>query len=157
MISTGRLTSERVMLKQDRFFAVSAGDGSMRSGEFSGDGLWEEDTRILSMFRVLIDGLEPELVRHRIEAGAATFELARDGVLVTRERFVDAGLHERITVTNPGPATVDRVLEIEVGADFAAMLAVRGAVDLPPAQPARATRTVDGVSFGRAGAPGFAT
>ena len=47
---------------------------------------------------------------------------------VLRERFVDEGLHERITLTNRGSAVADAVLEIEVAADFAAMLGIRGAV-----------------------------
>ena len=62
MISTGQLVSERVMLKNDQFFAVSARDGSMRPGEFGGDGLWSGDTRILSTFQVLVDGVRPHLV-----------------------------------------------------------------------------------------------
>ena len=59
MISAGQLISERVMLKRDRFFSVSARDGSMRPGEFRGDGLWDGDTRILSTLRLLINGIEP--------------------------------------------------------------------------------------------------
>jgi len=60
LISAGQLISERVMLKNDRFFAVSARDGSIKPGDFLGDGLWFGDTRILSAFRVLVDGVEPD-------------------------------------------------------------------------------------------------
>src|SRR5207253_3029439 len=56
LISAGHLISERVMLKNDRFFAVSARDGSMKPGEFAGDGLWSGDTRILSTLRFVSDG-----------------------------------------------------------------------------------------------------
>src|SRR5438105_1875710 len=148
MISAGQLTSERVMLKRDRFFAVSARDGSIRRGEFRGDGLWDGDTRLLSELRVLINGVEPELVRFETDDSSATFELEGGGVHVTRVRFVESGLHERITVTNPGAATVDAVLEIEVAADFAAMLGIRGAVpQLASPTDVLPTKTVDGVRF----------
>jgi len=136
------------MLKQDRFFAVSAKDGTMHTAEFAGDGLWSGDTRILSAFRLLVDGLEPDFVRVDVDDGWASFTLSARGLTVTRLRFVDAGLRERITITNTGPATRDAVVEIEVEADFAAMLSVRGIVpDLPPPVAAPAIRTVDGVRF----------
>ncbi|HET7421125.1 MAG TPA: glycogen debranching N-terminal domain-containing protein [Candidatus Dormibacteraeota bacterium] len=152
MISAGQLISQRVMLKRDRFFAVSARDGSMRPGEFLGDGLWFEDTRWLSGLRVLIDGIEPRPVAVRNDESSATFELASGAMRLTRERFLDDGLHERMTLTNAGPSVADAVLEIEVAADFAAMLGIRGAVP-PLAQPAAAppAKTVEGVRFERNG------
>src|SRR5437762_1695872 len=148
MISAGQLISERVMLKRDRFFTVSARDGSIRPGEFAGDGLWDGDTRILSRFRVLVDGLEPRAIGLHADDSAATFEYSAGALHVTRVRFIDAGLHERITLTNPGDTMVDAVLEIEVAADFAAMLGIRGAVpSLADPTEAEATKTVDGVRF----------
>ena len=45
------------MLKRDRFFAVSARDGSIKPGEFLGDGVWDGDTRILSLLRLLVNGI----------------------------------------------------------------------------------------------------
>jgi len=148
MISAGQLISERVMLKRDRFFAVSARDGSIQPGEFLGDGLWDGDTRMLSLLRVLINGVEPRAVRFETDDASATFASEADGVHVTRVRFVESGLHERITVANRGGAVVDAVLEVEVAADFAAMLGIRRAVpELATPVPAPATRTVDGVRF----------
>ena len=128
MISAGQLISARVMLKRDRFFAVSARDGSMRPEEFAGDGLWFEDTRILSRLRVLVDDNEPHFVRLRNDESSAEFELASGHHTMSRYRFVDEGLHERITLRNVGNADADAVLEIVVAADFAAMLGIRGAV-----------------------------
>ena len=152
MISAGQLISERVMLKRDRFFVVSARDGSIRPGEFLGDGLWSEDTRVLSGLRLLIDGLEPRPVRWENDESSATFELESGALQLLRERFVDEGLHERITLTNRGSAVADAVLEIEVAADFAAMLGIRGAVgELAHPEPAPAARTVEGVRFSRNG------
>ena len=148
MISAGQLISERVMLKRDRFFSVSARDGSMRPGEFRGDGLWDGDTRILSTLRLLINGIEPRAVHFETDDSSATFELEAVGVHVSRVRFIESGMHERITITNPGAATVDAVLEIEVAADFGAMLGIRGAVpELAAPQPLPPVKTVDGVRF----------
>ena len=140
------------MLKNDRFFAVSARDGSIKPGDFYGDGLWLGDTRLLSAFRVLIDGIEPAAIGLQADDASATFELESAGVHLTRVRFVDAGLHERITVANRGSATVDAVLEVEVAADFAATLGIRGAVpELASPVPVPAVKTVDGVRFARDG------
>ncbi len=137
------------MLKRDRFFAVSARDGSMRQGEFLGDGLWSGDTRILSGLRVLVDGVEPDLRSLQADDSSATFELVTGSLVVTRLRFIDAGLHEHITVANRGAALVDAVLEIEVAADFAAMLGIRGAVpQLAHPSPVAPVKTVEGVRFG---------
>jgi glycogen debranching enzyme len=158
VVRTGQLISERVMLKRDRFFAVSARDGSMRPGEFSGDGLWSGDTRLLSQLRLLVDGAEPRPVGVKAADVWASFELEADRVTLTRLRFVDGGLRERITVTNPGAGTVYAVVELEVAADFAAMLGIRGAVpelaspvSVPPA------KTVEGVRFARDGGTGYAS
>src|SRR5438128_3081033 len=140
------------MLKSDRFFAVSARDGSIKPGEFLGDGLWLGDTRLLSAFRVLVDGVEPESTGVKTDDGSATFELEAASVHLTRVRFMDGGLHERITVANRGSATVDKVLEVEVAADFAAMMGIRGAApDLASPVPVPSVKTVDGVRFARDG------
>ncbi len=146
------------MLKHDRFFAVSARDGSMRPGEFSGDGLWAGDTRLLSQLRLLIDGAEPRPVGVEAAGVWASFELEADKVTVTRLRFVDGGLREKITVTNPGAGTVDAVVELEVAADFAAMLGIRGAVpELASPAGVAQQKTVEGVRFARNGGPEYAT
>jgi glycogen debranching enzyme len=140
--------SERVMLKNDRYFAVSARDGSLKPDEFAGDGLWFEDTRILSRLRVLIDRAEPRLVGLRTDDASSTFELMHGPLHITRVRYIDAGLHELVTVTNGGDAPVDARLEVEAAADSAAMLAVRGAVPQlahPPSVPARVVATPPGL------------
>ncbi len=140
------------MLKRDRFFAVSARGGSISPGEFLGDGLWDGDTRILSTLRVLVNGVEPRPVGFVTDEGSATFESEGGGLHVTRVRFVESGLHERITLANQGPSIVDAVLEIEVAADFAAMLGIRGAVpELAHPEAVPATKTVDGVRFDAGG------
>jgi hypothetical protein len=138
---------ERVIVKDDRYFAVSAPDGSMRADGPDGHGLWWGDTRFLSEDHLLIDGREPQPVEVGVEAGWVALELAAGPLLVRRERYVDDGLRERITITNPGPSKATAGLELVCGADYAAMLAVRGIVPLPPPPPAAGAETVRGVEL----------
>jgi glycogen debranching enzyme len=138
---------ERVIVKDDRYFAVSASDGSMRADGPDGHGLWWGDTRFLSEYHLLIDGREPQPVDVGVEAGWVALDLTAGPLRVRRERYVDAGLHERITITNPGPLRSDAGLELVCGADYAAMLAVRGIVSQPAPPPAARAETVRGVEL----------
>jgi glycogen debranching enzyme len=143
-----------VIVKHDRFFAVSAADGSMRPDRH-GDGVWFADTRILSEFRLLIGGAEPQLVDLHLEDGCASFELVAGGLHVRRTRYMDGGLRERITISNPGSATVEEEVDLAFAADFAAMLAIRGNVrELPAPVAAPFSDTPDGVLFTRHDWPG---
>jgi glycogen debranching enzyme len=142
-----------MILKQDGFFAASASDGSMRPDSSDGHGLWFTDTRFLSEYRLLIGGQEPELLDLRTDDGWAAFDLTTNGLHVHRVRYIDRGLHERITIANAGSAAVDTDLQLVFAADFAAMLAVRGIVpQLPPATPAPAEHTSRGLRITRDGA-----
>ncbi len=105
----------------------------MTAASPDGHGLWLGDTRVLSEFRLLVDGIEPAAVRYSGEAGWLAFELAAGDLQVMRERYVDRGLHERITFTNRGSSASSCDIALEFSSDFAAMLAVRGVIrDLPP-------------------------
>ena len=149
------MIQDRVIVKHDRFFAVSAGDGSMRAGERVGDGLWFADTRILSEYRLLIGGIDPVPVSVVNEDGYASFQLVARGLRVRVVRYVDGGLHDQITITNPHDATLEDDVELVFAADFAAMLAIRGIVpELPPPVPAPATETKDGLTITRRDWPG---
>jgi glycogen debranching enzyme len=107
----------------------------MTAASPDGHGFWLADTRLLSEFRLLVGGSEPEVVTLRGEAGSLAFELAAGDLQVIRERYVDRGLHERITITNRGPSAVHTDIALEFASDFAAMLAVRGIVRDLPASP----------------------
>ncbi len=136
------------MMKRDRYFAVSARDGSINASEFLGDGVWDGDTRILSRLRLLVNGVAPEPLGFSADDASATFELDGGGLHVSRTRFLEAGLHERIVITNPGAAVVEDVIEIDVACDFAPMLGIRGAVpQLAHPVDVLAVDTADGVRF----------
>ena len=135
------LSSSRVVLKEDRLFAVSALDGSMRAQTADGHGLWLGDTRFLSEYHVLVNGEEPELRDLQIEGGLVDFKLIADRLRVHRERYIDHGLHDRITFSNTGTEHFNAHLELRFDNDFAAMLVVRGILPVPPR---RGLREVDG-------------
>lgn len=141
-----------MILKQDGFFAMSASDGSMRPDSSDGHGLWFTDTRFLSEYRLLLDGREPELLDVRTDPGWAAFDLTLNGLHVHRVRYIDRGLHDRITVANAGTVAIDTELELVFASDFADMMAVRGVVpELMPAGPAPAEPTSRGLRISRDG------
>jgi glycogen debranching enzyme len=118
--------TEFVVLKEDRSFTVSEPSGAMRSDSPDGHGLWIGDTRFLSEYRLRINGEEPIVKSARTDAGSVRLEAVAAGLSVDREMYVDSGLHERITVTNPGPSAANAQIELTLGADFVDMMAVRG-------------------------------
>src|SRR5258708_3870841 len=107
----------------------------MTAASPDGHGLWLGDTRLLSEFRLVVGGSEPEAVRLRGEAGSLAFELVAGDLQVIRERYVDGGLHERITFTNRGSSAIHSDIAFEFAADHPAMLAVPGVVPHLPAPP----------------------
>jgi hypothetical protein len=107
----------------------------MTAASPDGHGLWLGDTRLLSEFQLRVDGSEPADIGLREEAGWLAFELAAGDLHVLRERFVDGGLHERITFANRGASAIHADIVLEFGADHAAMLAVRGIISGLPASP----------------------
>ena len=112
-----------------------------------GHGLWHGDTRILSEYHLLIDGAEPRAVDLRAGRGEEVFELESGPFRIGRERFVARGMHERITITNAGPAPASAHVELKFDSDFAAMLAVRGIVPRtghPSGNPPRILVTPEG-------------
>ena len=108
----------------------------MDAGSIDGHGLWLGDTRFLSEYYVLVNGKRTEPVRLDAHPGGVIWHLRTGPFEIQRERYMASGLHERITITNrtDSPAVAD--LEFVFGADFAAMLEVRGLVRLPPRAPA---------------------
>jgi glycogen debranching enzyme len=97
-------------------------------------GLFISDTRVISMWRLLVDGvaLEP-LATLPAEPFESTFigrAAPRPGhddatIIVERRRLVGAGMREDITVRNFGTETAGLHLTIEVDADFADLFEVK--------------------------------
>src|SRR5260370_13901227 len=100
----------------------------MTAASPDGQGLWLGDTRVLSEFHLLVDGREPEAIDLRGSAGSLEVETAAGGLRIGRERYVDGGLHERITITKRSSSSVHSTVPVQLAADPAALLAARGIV-----------------------------
>jgi glycogen debranching enzyme len=131
---------DRVILKENRVFAVSNASGDMPLGNDYGYGLYHLDTRYLSGFQLTINGCTPILLSSSVDrAYVATFQLVnptlkaldkteihRQTISLRRTRFIHRGLHERIGIQNCNRFPVALALELDFDADFRDIFAVRG-------------------------------
>jgi len=106
------------------------------------EGLFRDDTRVLSRFALVLGGNAPSLLSSGLSHDNVYFRAhltnrplpqlggpatPKGVVHVERARFLwEMRLHERLTLTNYGHAKVPLVLRIEFGADFADIFEVRG-------------------------------
>src|SRR5256884_4074087 len=99
-----------------------------------GEGLFSEDTRFPSRFKLTINGHRPLLLSSdKIEYFSAAFfmrnplsgGLDQDVLSIRRERFVGEGMQDSFAVQNEGMKPVEFDLELEVGTDFADIFAVK--------------------------------
>ena len=98
----------------------------MQHGSPDGHGVWMEDTRYLSDYRLLVNGQEPEATGLAADGGVLVFELKSGPLVIHLERYLSGGLHDRYTFTNPGEFSAGANLELTFASDFAAMLRIRG-------------------------------
>jgi len=98
------------------------------------EGLFAEDTRFLSRLKLTINGQRPLLLSSdKIEYFSAAFfmrnplvgGLGQDALSIRRERFVGDGMQDSFTVQNESIDPIEFDLEIDVGADFADIFAVK--------------------------------
>src|SRR6266498_4199276 len=99
-----------------------------------GEGLFSEDTRFLSRFRLTINGKRPLLLSSgKIEYFSAAFfmrnplagGLEQDVVSILRERFVGESMQDVIVAQNQSMERQSFELELEIEADFADILSVK--------------------------------
>ncbi|MCG2624842.1 amylo-alpha-1,6-glucosidase [Arthrobacter sp. I2-34] len=112
-------------------------------------GAFYQDTRILSGWRLTVDGqpLEPLSARILEPYRAIFVGRARraDGhadspLVVERERLVGVGVREDITVRNYSRTTAECTVRVGVEADFADLFDVKGGVSIPDTQLTRQVR-----------------
>ena len=98
------------------------------------EGLFTEDTRFLSSLKLTIDGKRPLLLSSdKIEYFSAAFfmrnpltdGLAPDALSIRRERFVGDGMQDSFVLQNQSMERVEFDVELDVGADFADIFAVK--------------------------------
>ena len=143
-VETGETGEPRV---PHRLFALKDKDTFVVADAFgdivgAGDGLFHNDTRILSHFRLLLGGRPPSLLSAAIAQDNVFFTshganqalpypggpVGPPGVLhVERKRFLwEERLYERIACVNYSRDVVLIPLSVEFGADFRDMFEVRG-------------------------------
>ncbi len=130
-----REPSRQFALKYEDCFIVSDANGDIVG---AGDGMFLNDTRVLSLFRLRVAGRLPSLLgaslsqdnilftanlSNRAQAGA----LPAGVIHVERRRLLwHDRLYERIKITNYGGRPLSVPVRLEFGADFRDMFEVRG-------------------------------
>ena len=139
--ATAALYSTHV-LKDGDSFLVANGYGDVEEGS---TGLFRDDTRLLSMFRLRLGETQPALLSAAVTADNVFFlahmtnrqlpplgetaPAAHGLIHLLRARFLyEERLFERITLMNYGTTAFVAPLRIEVAADFRDMFEVRGQV-----------------------------
>ncbi len=126
-------------LKHDDTFLVADSIGDIWGGV---DGLFRDDTRVLSRFRLSIGGVPPSLLGSDVSQDNVFFHAnvtnrplpqlgdhssPENVIHVERARFLwRERLYERLTLTNYGERDVPAALTLEFGADFVDIFEVRG-------------------------------
>ena len=114
-------------------FVVSDAAGDVDTGlQMDGGpfGLFHDDVRHLSRWRLTVDGRRLRAVGDASELGPTTSLLAEPGGetpgRVLRQRVVAAGLVERVRVANDGDERLRLRLRLDVDADFEPLLRLHG-------------------------------
>ena len=115
-----------------RTFCLSTASGQIRPGPY-GDGVFVEDTRILSALVLTLDGDEPHaLGGYALGPGAARFSACAHvaggpdpTLLIERRRSVADTWQEQIRITNHRVGPVEVRVGIEAAADFAYIFDVK--------------------------------
>src|ERR671930_2763097 len=98
------------------------------------EGLFADDTRFLSALKLMINGERPLLLSSdKIEYFSAEFclrnplagGLPQDVLSIRRERFVGDGMQDSFVIQNQSMERVEFDAELDVGADFADIFAVK--------------------------------
>jgi glycogen debranching enzyme len=105
-------------------------------GDVDGEtsGLFAEDTRFLSCFRLRVNGARPLLLSSgKVEYFSAAFYtrnplaggLGQDVLSVERRRFVGDGMQDTVVVQNQSMQPIEFELSLEFGTDFADIMSVK--------------------------------
>jgi glycogen debranching enzyme len=121
------MTAPVVLLEGNRFY-VAGPSGDAGSGS---EGLYADDVRVLSRWRVEVDGQRPEVLGGGEDgahfAWSVYGRIGGAGRLGSRRqlRISDAGLRDTLTVTNYGRAVSRVLVRYAFDADFADLLEVK--------------------------------
>jgi glycogen debranching enzyme len=140
--STNSAARPRQTLKHGDTFIVLDDHGDLGASSGGPDGLFHNDTRFLSRFELLVNGLPPLVLGSNARDDNTMFAvdmtnpdvyagdrivLLKDTLHIVRSTFVWRGsVYQRIAVRNHGDVTVDAKLTINFDNDFADLFEVRG-------------------------------
>ena len=126
------MAAELTVLDGNTFF-VSDPAGDVEPGDMP-NGFFQEDTRHLSMWRLLADGKPLHVLTSRtvdyysaaIFGTLASVAVGQNPVIsIRRDRFIAEGVHEDLTVENHSDQEQNLKLEIEYDSDFADLFEVK--------------------------------
>jgi glycogen debranching enzyme len=159
------LASKTLAVKEGGTFLYSDLEGNLDHEGDYGLGLYASDTRVLSYFRLTINGRDPVLLSSSAERGYMShvdltnpdlydgdaMAAPQQTLNIRRIRAIKGHLFERVRVKNYNPFAVTFDLEFGFGADFADIFEVRGMA--PEGDPRRAEPTIveGGIEFAHAG------
>ncbi|WP_274631392.1 amylo-alpha-1,6-glucosidase [Arvimicrobium flavum] len=137
--ATPREPHRQFALKHEDCFVVADAHGDIRG---AGDGFFRDDTRMLSLLRLYVDGHVPSLLGASLSqdnilfrahlsnrtSGASEDASAPPGTVhISRTRLLwENRLYEQLDITNYWTHPISMPLRIEFGADFRDMFEVRG-------------------------------
>jgi glycogen debranching enzyme len=125
------LASPILTILEGSTFCVSDEIGDVNGGIH---GVFDDDTRMLSTWRLFLDGVAPLALTARPTGyysathflrNAASSSVPPDSLSVSRERFVDDGVKERLVVRNESMSELSFELGMVIGADFADVISVK--------------------------------
>jgi glycogen debranching enzyme len=134
------LAERALVLKHDRLFLLADSHGNVTPPGVCSLGLFHDDTRILSHYRLEVRGGTPQLLSAQIPAPfRAQIDLAvndlpfggnawdpRNVIHIRRDQLVEDRLFERLTLTSYLGRPIDYWVEVSFGCDFADIFEVRG-------------------------------
>lgn len=141
------ITDSSVPRTPDHLYVLKDGDSFVVADTYgdiagTGDGLFQDDTRLLSRFHLLLEGERPTLLSSAVSRDNVFFtahltnrplpplggdSLPQGVVHIERRRLLWEGLlRERITLSNYGLAPTRLRLSLAYGADFSDTFEVRG-------------------------------
>ncbi|HYN98208.1 MAG TPA: glycogen debranching N-terminal domain-containing protein, partial [Actinomycetota bacterium] len=129
-----------LVIKEGPLFLCCDPNGDLLPGPDSGDGLYTQDTRFLSEFRLSLGGKTPVLLSsddglayamvinstNPDPIDGSELEVPQQTLSVQRFRVLSDRLYERISLRNYSRAPVGSILQLSLGADFADIFEVRG-------------------------------
>jgi glycogen debranching enzyme len=147
------LPGATVILIEGSDFCISEPGGDIAPGQ--PQGLFVQDTRVLSRWTLTIDGRAAEpLTVQQADPYAAAFigrlppppgAPADAALLVTRHRYIGDGMREDIAIRNTARQPAELAVLLTVSADFADLFEVKSGLAEPA--PARATAAGSALTF----------